>query len=289
MAGGIAALQRNGGAGRLAKGLGCFSVALGAGELLAPRAITRFLGMPGCENLVRAYGIREIGTGIGILLSANPTPWIWGRVGGDALDLLTVSAGLAGRRKGRVLLSLASLAGVTMLDIVCAGQRSLPGHEAAVERSITIGRPAAELYQRWRDPGTLAQVMSHFAAVRASGDGHMHWRMEGPAGSGLEWDTESIETSPNQSIGWRSLPDAPFRNEGSVRFTPATGNRGTVMTLRVRFDPPGGAVGRIGAELLGGLIPAEMAEKTLRRFKSLIETGEIPTTRNQPAARADTR
>ena len=116
--------------GGLARSLGWFSVALGTGELLAPRAIAGFLGMPRSAALFRAYGIREIGTGIGILSVADPTAWLWGRVGGDALDLLSVGAGLAGPRKGRVLFALAGLAGITALDILCARGRGAPGHEA---------------------------------------------------------------------------------------------------------------------------------------------------------------
>ena len=104
----------------LARGLGWFSIALGTMEVLAPRAITRFLGMRGHEGLVRAYGLREIGVGIGVLQAKNPAPWVWGRVGGDALDLLTVAPGLAGRRPGRTLFALATLTAVTALDVLCA-------------------------------------------------------------------------------------------------------------------------------------------------------------------------
>ena len=65
----------------MARGLGWFSIGLGLAEILAPRALTRGLGMEGHEQIVRAYGVREIATGIGILSSTHPVPWIWGRVG----------------------------------------------------------------------------------------------------------------------------------------------------------------------------------------------------------------
>ena len=78
----------------LARGLGWFSIGLGLAEVLAPRALTRGLGMEGTEQTVQAYGVREIATGIGILSSNQPAPWIWGRVGGDALDLATLATGL---------------------------------------------------------------------------------------------------------------------------------------------------------------------------------------------------
>jgi hypothetical protein len=116
----------------LARSLGWFSLALGAMELLAPRALTRALGVRGREELVAAYGVREIATGIGILSAADPAPWIWGRVGGDALDLTTLAAWLGGRRRGNVLLALAAVAGVTALDVICA--RSLDAGRAGMRQ-----------------------------------------------------------------------------------------------------------------------------------------------------------
>lgn len=106
----------------LARGLGVFSIALGLAEVLAPRALTRSLGMEGSETLVRAYGMREIATGIGILASEDPMPWIWGRVAGDALDLATLATGLEGDNPKRVNVGIAmgAVAAVTALDVLCA-------------------------------------------------------------------------------------------------------------------------------------------------------------------------
>ncbi|MBX9931766.1 MAG: cyclase dehydrase [Methylobacterium sp.] len=105
----------------LARGLGWFSIGLGLVELLAPKALARGLGMRGQEGLVQAYGAREVATGIGILTSDDPTPWIWGRVAGDALDLATLAAAYEGNpKKDNLLLAAAAVAGVTALDAVCA-------------------------------------------------------------------------------------------------------------------------------------------------------------------------
>ncbi|MBK1656780.1 hypothetical protein [Paracraurococcus ruber] len=103
----------------VARGLGWFSIGLGVVELLAPRALARGLGLRGQEGLIAGYGAREIATGIGILASRDPTPWIWGRVAGDALDLGTLATGL-GRRRGGAGVALAAVAGVTLLDVLCA-------------------------------------------------------------------------------------------------------------------------------------------------------------------------
>ena len=219
-----------------------------------------------------------------------------------ALGTAAIVAGLGSRKKGTMALALTALAGVTAAGAMRGGQLSrengradgyAPGGalagEPEVERSITIGKTADELYQRWRDPGTLPQIMAGFATVRASGDSRMHWQVEGPLGRSFEWDAETVDDRPGEGTGWRSLPGAAIPNEGSVRFRPASGGRGTVATLRFRFDPPGGALGDAAVKLLGTTPLDLAADGALRRFKSLVETGEIPTTERQPAARADTR
>lgn len=106
---------------QVARGLGWFSLALGVAEVTCGDAIARWLGMPRSGPLVRAYGVREIVQGAGILGSQDPTPWIWGRVAGDGLDIATVLPGLADdRHRGNALIALTALAGVTALDILCA-------------------------------------------------------------------------------------------------------------------------------------------------------------------------
>ena len=125
--------------------------------------------------------------------------------------------------------------------------------------------------------------------MRAGGGGRVHWEVNGPLGRAYEWDSEPVADQPGDGIGWRSSPDAAIWNEGSVRFSPAPADRGTVATLRLRFDPPGGVLGDAAVGLLGHKPLDLAADGVLRRFKSLVETGEIPTTERQPAARADTR
>jgi hypothetical protein len=106
----------------LARGLGWFSIALGVVELAAPRTLARNLGVEGREEVIATYGLREIGTGIGLLTARDPTPWVWGRVAGDALDLVSLApaATRGGRRGENAGLALAAVAGVTLLDLICA-------------------------------------------------------------------------------------------------------------------------------------------------------------------------
>jgi len=116
----------NGSTLTLAQGLGWFSVGLGLAELVVPHSLARFLGMDDHAGLIRAYGLRELATGAGILLQDDPTPWIWARVAGDALDLATLATALHpdNPQRGNVALALAAVAGVTALDAICAQRLS---------------------------------------------------------------------------------------------------------------------------------------------------------------------
>jgi len=143
--------QRNGQDGRgerLAQGLAWFSIALGAVELLAPRSVTRSLGMHGQETLVRAYGLREITKGVGILMADDPAPWVWARVAGDALDLGTLASayGDDNPQRENVGMALLNVAGVTALDVYCA--QLLSGRQSKARRSRRSQRPMRDYSDR---------------------------------------------------------------------------------------------------------------------------------------------
>ena len=106
----------------LARGLGYFSIGLGLVELLAPRTMCRLLGMEGRETMLRAYGAREAMTGVAILTSHDPTPWIVGRVAGDAVDLATLGVDVPSQPEQRANRAVATVAvaAVTILDVACA-------------------------------------------------------------------------------------------------------------------------------------------------------------------------
>ncbi|WP_235907777.1 cyclase dehydrase [Siccirubricoccus phaeus] len=140
----------------MARGLGWFSLGLGLVELLAPQAVSRTLGLRGQERLIAAYGAREVATGVGLLLSRDPEPWLWGRVAGDALDVGTLATALDGRRPRQEAAGLAMLAvlGVTALDLASAcGLASRRRGMAAVRRRLPeyarrSGLPAAPAKMR---------------------------------------------------------------------------------------------------------------------------------------------
>jgi hypothetical protein len=114
---------RNTTAGKFAYQLGWCSLALGVVELLASRHLARTLGMRGQERLIRAYGVREVVKGVGLLTSPNPTPWLWGRVAGDALDFATLAHAYRTSPKRRnVAIALANVAGSAAVDVLAAQQ-----------------------------------------------------------------------------------------------------------------------------------------------------------------------
>ncbi len=109
---------------KVARSLGWFSIGLGMVELLAPRPLAKFLGTPH-SNLVRVFGARELAAGLGILLLNKPTaPWLWTRVGGDALDLAALALTYRNNPATRkaVGFSLANVVAITALDVWCAQQ-----------------------------------------------------------------------------------------------------------------------------------------------------------------------
>ena len=125
----------------LAKGLGWFSIGLGAVELVGARALCQALGLDGHETLVRVYGARELATGAAILTSHDPTPWIWGRVIGDVVDLATLAAGLRddNSKRDNLTLAIAAVAGVTVLDAVCA--QGLTADKRLTPPKVSDSRP----------------------------------------------------------------------------------------------------------------------------------------------------
>ena len=111
---------------RLAKGLGWFSLALGLTELIEPRVVAWLAGTKNHSSLIRAYGLREIAAGAGILGTDRRAGWLWSRVAGDAIDLASLVQVLASQRRGRgrAAFSIAAVAGVTALDVLCARRLS---------------------------------------------------------------------------------------------------------------------------------------------------------------------
>jgi uncharacterized membrane protein len=262
---------------KLANGLGWFSVGLGLAELLAPRAIANISGVPNARTgLIRLYGLRELAAGVMIFAQENPAAGVWSRVAGDALDLASLgnAARLPDTNKGRLAFATANVLAVTALDVICAKQLTNGNHGIHAKASCIINRDPEEVYQFWRSFENLPRFMRHLKSVENLGDGRYHWVAKGPAGMQVEWDATIIADDPGKVITWRSLENADVDNAGAVRFEPAPGGRGTILKVNIEYLPVGGVLGA-GIAKLFGEEPEQQLDDDLRRFKQVLEVGEV--------------
>jgi uncharacterized membrane protein len=154
-------------------------------------------------------------------------------------------------------------------------RRALGGSAGVnVNESVTINRPIEELYHFWRNLENLPRFMRHLESVERVTDTLSRWRAHGPAGTTVEWNAEIINEVRNQVIGWRSIEGSDVVSAGSVNFDDAGQGRGTHVRVRLQYSPPGGKIGAAIAKLMGRDAATEIRED-LRRFKQLVESGEI--------------
>ena len=271
---------------RLARGLGWLSIALGTAQVMAPNAVVRMVGaQPTGANrrLMRAVGARELVAGMGILRRPRPTGFLWARVAGDAMDLALLGNVVSRDGRGRAApgLAAAAVAGVTAVDVVAARSAQDKGGAVHARSAATVNASPQEVYGHWRDLDRLPSFMYHLESVRTTGGGRSHWVARGPAGTTVEWEAEVTEDEPGRRISWRSLEGADVENWGTVRFAPAPGGQGTEVHVELGYTPPGGALGAAVAKLFGEE-PNQQVTDDLRRFKQLVETGEVARSDGSP-------
>jgi uncharacterized membrane protein len=167
--------------------------------------------------------------------------------------------------------------------LVAPSKIAVPGNTGVkITRACTILKPAAELYAFWRNLENLILVIKHPATIERVSDIESRWSVSAPPGDRrVEWTSLIINDQPDRLLAWRSAEGAEIPNAGSVRFEPAPGDQGTEVTVTLEYDPPGGKLGALIAKLSGEEAGQQVAD-TLRRFKALMEAGEIPTTEGQP-------
>ena len=209
--------------------------------------------------------------------------------------------GIGAKRGGAAGLALAGLGGALLYRGVtghCRGYAALgvttvddhPGdadsiraqHGVRVEEAVTVEGSPEDLYKFWRNYANMTKFQEQIESVTQIGDDpkKSRWVMKVPLGQTLTWDAELIEDVPGQVIAWRSLEGSDVDTAGSVRFVATPGGRGTVVRINEKFDPPGGKLGVAIASMMG-LGPEKLTRENLRRFKMLMEAGEIATTQGQ--------
>jgi len=276
----------------LARTLGWVGIALGATEVLLPRAFGRVIGVRKPRRTwVRALGLREIASGVGILTMRQPAPFLWARVAGDAIDLALLGAAVRMKksRPERLATAAVIVAGVTALDIVASrahtdAARARGQSLFRIHESIAINRPLDDLFAFWRDLENLPSIMSHVQSVQSTGERRSHWRANTAERKPVEWDTELLIVAPNEKILWRSVEGADVPNEGMVAFETLPGGRGTLVKIDLQYRPAHAKLASAFLRLFGGA-PQHQVREDLRRFKQRIEAGEVATTAGQPAGR----
>jgi uncharacterized membrane protein len=145
---------------------------------------------------------------------------------------------------------------------------------------VTINRPLPEVYAFWRQLENFPRFMAHVERVEVLDAVRSRWQATAPAGMTVEWEAEILSERENESISWRSIAGSGIQNRGTVTFEPAPAGRGTEVRVELEYVPPAGAVGRIIARIFGEE-PGQQVREDLRRFKQLLETGEIPISEGQ--------
>ncbi|HEX2063631.1 MAG TPA: SRPBCC family protein, partial [Acidimicrobiales bacterium] len=147
--------------------------------------------------------------------------------------------------------------------------------------SITVNAPPDQVYAAWRAFEELPRFMAHLESVQERDSRHSHWVAKAPAGRTVEWDAELVDDVPGKVISWRSAEGADVPNRGSVRFSEAPGPRGTEVSVDLRYEPPFGAPAAAVARIFGE-DPLQQAKDDLRRFKQVVETGEVVRSEGSP-------
>ncbi|RYG49559.1 SRPBCC family protein [bacterium] len=153
--------------------------------------------------------------------------------------------------------------------------------DSTVAYAATILKPRQEVYAFWRDWQNLPRFSRHLKSVEDLGNGRTRWTTEGPQGD-VSWEAETTQDVPGERIAWQSVGDAKVHNHGIVTFTDAPADRGTEVVVHMAYDMPGGFIGEAVAKLTGNSPEAEIAE-SVRRFKAIMECGELPIVEGQPS------
>ncbi|QSJ15779.1 cyclase [Nostoc sp. UHCC 0702] len=206
-------------------------------------------------------------------------------IGGGALVLM-------GLRQGSLRGVLTALAGGGLLYQGATKQSTIQQAQEAmginkpikVEKTVTINKPADELYRFWHNFENLPTFMKHLKFVKVYNEKRSHWIANAPLGNNVEWDADILEDRENEFISWASVEGADVDNSGFVRFQKAPGDRGTEVKVVLEYNLPGGALAAAVAKIFGEE-PEQQIGDDLRRFKMLMEAGEIATTEGQPTGR----
>jgi uncharacterized membrane protein len=255
------------GAGKLADGLGWFSLGLGTAQLLAPGEVNRMIGVhddPRTRFWQRVVGLQELSAAAGILGVRRVREWLWGRTAGDVVHLTMLERAFQGRCEdpARLAGAIVSVLGTFAADAYAAARLTTqPNREddfMKASASITVNAPRETVQRAWQEFEQRTDGSSRIGPI------------------------EVVGQDPGRSVQWRTAGQAQVKVSGVTTFTEAPGDRGTEIHVRISYDLPAGAVGAV-IEKVKGDDPHQRMQDDLRRFKQLTETGEIARSDGAPS------
>lgn len=210
--------------------------------------------------------------------SASVQRW-GGLIGGSTLAVIGLS------RRTKTGLALAAAGGA--LAYFGAKAHAIP-KQLIARSSVVVNCSPREAFDFWRKFENLPLFMLHLESVKVFDNDRSMWTALGPLGRRIQWNAQIVAERRNELIAWRSLPDSDIAVDGFVEFQELPASRGTLVSTNILYMPPAGALGAAVAKMLGK-DPHFLILQDLRRFKALIEAGEIPTTEGQPHGRRSKR
>jgi uncharacterized membrane protein len=263
---------------KLSRGLGLFSLGLGLTEIAAPQALARAIGVDPdgrTSAALRVLGMREILSGIGVLLQPRRSLPLWARVAGDAIDLGVMAWAAKSRRTSaqRLTAAFVAVAGVAVLDVI-ASRRVARANRTVIDPvmfSITINKPVSEVYAFWRRFENLPRFMDYLESVTPRAGERSRWVAKLPLGRTIAWDAEIIEDRPNELIAWRTVEGSTLQHRGEVTFARTPGRDMTEVRVKLEL----GVFGTRPNPVLAKLLTRPQIKGDLRRFKQVMETGEV--------------
>ena len=85
-------------------------------------------------------------------------------------------------------------------DAPITAAKDVDTDRALLAESVTINRPAQELYDFWRDPTNLVQVMENIVSIEPLGPDRSRWTVKAPAGNEVSWESVITKDVPGEKL-----------------------------------------------------------------------------------------
>jgi uncharacterized membrane protein len=215
----------------------------------------------------------------------SPATRLLTSVGGSLLTLYGIKRkGLAGPVLSTAGLLLTAR-GMTNLDTSSLLGLGTGGNGIRVQKTVNISAPIDEVYRFWHNFENFPLFMEHVKEVLVQ-NGISTWKVAGPAGSSMEFQSHITRDIPNESIAWETIPNSQIHHTGVVHFE-QNWDGGTRVTVQLTYMPPAGIVGHKVAELFG-VDPRQAMQEDLSRLKVLLEVNRMTTNENPIGSRERT-